>query len=80
MSRHRRDLLSLVSGLFFVLVGGLYLLGDAANVELDLRWIAPAVLIALGCVGLLGSLRRPVTRMDDAAGFGPTAPEPTTPG
>ena len=73
MSRHERDALSLMSGLLAVLAAGLYLLHDLTDVDVDARWIAPAVLLAVGTAGLLAALRpRPVP--DGAAGAGEPQP------
>ena len=54
----QRDAVSLVSGLLFVGIAGLFLIGDLTEVQLELRWIAPALLIASGLLGLLASVRR----------------------
>ena len=56
--RHARDVFSLVLGLLLVAVGVLFLVVDGTGAEPDLRWLAPAVLIAIGTTGLLASLRR----------------------
>ncbi len=77
MARHRRDLLSLLSGLCFLLVGGLYLLENAAGVGLDLHVLVPALLIGIGAVGLLGSLRRPTDIGSRGSDYGPAAERPT---
>ena len=57
MKRHSADLISLVAGAIFVLVGSSYLLTD----ELDFntggtQWLLPLALIGLGIAGLAGSL------------------------
>ena len=57
MSRHERDAVSLMAGLLLVLVGGLYLLTDLTTLDLDARWVAPLVLIAVGVAGLASSVR-----------------------
>ena len=56
--RHDRDAVALMGGLLTVLVAGLFLLVDLTGVELDARWVGPAVLIAVGVAGLLSTLRR----------------------
>lgn len=50
--------MALVAGLVFLAVSGAYLAGAATDVRLDPRWVVPAVLVALGVAGLLGSLSR----------------------
>ena len=55
--RHDRDAVSLVLGLLVVAAAALVLLEDVAGVDLDLRWAGPVVLIVVGALGLLGSVR-----------------------
>ncbi len=57
MSRHDRDAVSLMGGLLLVLIAGTFLVGDLTSVDVDGRWIAPAVLILVGLAGVLASLR-----------------------
>ena len=57
MWRHERDTLSLMAGLLLVLLGAVFLVDDLTGFEVDGRWAAPVVLIAVGAVGLLSSLR-----------------------
>ena len=57
MRRHELDVLSLVAGLVFVVVAVSHLVTQATDADLDGRWIAPLVLIALGVAGLVGALR-----------------------
>ena len=54
---HERDAVSLMSGLLLVLVAGLFLLHDLTAVDVDGRWVAPAVLLTVGAAGLLATLR-----------------------
>ncbi len=56
--RHDRDAVSLMGGVLTVLVAGLFLLVDTTDVGLDARWTGPLVLIVVGVVGLLSTLRR----------------------
>jgi hypothetical protein len=56
LARHAVDAVSLVLGLFLLAVGGLFLATDLSDV--DLRWTAPVVLIAIGLAGLVASVRR----------------------
>ena len=57
MSRHDRDAVSLMGGLLLVLVAGAFLLADLTSLEVDGRWVAPLVLIAVGAAGVLSTLR-----------------------
>ena len=57
MWRHERDAVSLMAGLLVFLVGALYLLADLTDLGLDDRWIGPVVLLTVGAVGLLSTLR-----------------------
>ena len=57
MWRHERDALSLMAGLLLVLVAGVFLVHDLTTLDVDGRWVAPVVLIAVGAAGLLASLR-----------------------
>jgi hypothetical protein len=58
MAKHSRDVVSLVMGLLFMAVAGLFLLTDLSDTQVDLRWVAPTVLIGVGILGLAASLRR----------------------
>lgn len=51
-SRHPADVLSLLPGMIFGLVAAIGLVATYTPMDLDLRWIGPAVLVALGLVGL----------------------------
>lgn len=55
MKRHDLDVLSLVSGAVFVVAAVLYI--ASIDASLDLRWIVPAALVAIGAAGLYGALR-----------------------
>ena len=57
MWRHERDAVSLMAGLLFVLGAAVFLLGDLTDLDVDGRWVAPLVLIVVGGVGLLSTLR-----------------------
>ena len=57
-TRHAADAFSLVSGLLFLALGGFYLVHDLAGPDIDLRWVGPAALIAIGLAGLAASVRR----------------------
>jgi hypothetical protein len=55
--RHEKDAVSLMAGLLVLLAGALYLLADLTPLDMDGRWIGPAVLLAVGAAGLLASMR-----------------------
>ena len=57
MSRHEVDGVSLMGGLLLVLIAGLFLLADLTTLDVDGRWVAPGVLVAVGAAGLVASLR-----------------------
>jgi hypothetical protein len=44
-------------GLLLVLLAGAFLVDDLTRLDVDGRWAAPLVLIAVGAVGLLSTLR-----------------------
>lgn len=58
LPRHRRDVISLMAGLLLVLTAGLFLVADTTELSVDGRWAGPIVLIGVGVVGLLATLRR----------------------
>lgn len=58
MRRHDLDVLSLLTGLLYIGIGVVVLLHGVIGLQLPLRWLAPALLIALGLAGLVGSRRR----------------------
>ena len=55
---HQADAFSLVMGLLFMALGGFYLVHDLTGPDVDLRWVGPAALIAIGVAGLAASVRR----------------------
>ena len=57
MWRHDRDTVSLMAGLLLVLLAVVFLVDDLTGLDVDGRWAAPVVLIAVGAVGLLSTLR-----------------------
>lgn len=67
MRRHDLDLLSLITGVVFLLVATSHLLGAVAGTDLDLAWLAPVVLVGLGVAGLAGALRAGRSRDDGEA-------------
>jgi hypothetical protein len=57
-NRHPRDAVSLILGLLLMAIAGVFLLTDATDVNLDARWVWPAVFIGIGMIGLAASVRR----------------------
>jgi cytochrome c-type biogenesis protein CcmH/NrfF len=57
MRTHPFDAVSFVFGALFVLVAGLAL-GGVTLTLLDLRWVAPAVLVVVGLVLVVSAARR----------------------
>ena len=55
--QHPPDAFSLVMGLLFLALGGFYLAHDLTGPDVDLRWVGPAALIAIGVAGLAASVR-----------------------
>lgn len=58
MSRHERDAVSLMGGLLLVLVAVGVLVDDLTSVDVDVAWVLPGLLVAIGLVGLLATTRR----------------------
>jgi hypothetical protein len=57
VKRHPADLISLIAGLIFVLIGLAYLFSENLDVNTGgTRWLLPVALIGLGIAGLAGSL------------------------
>ncbi len=56
MRPHENDYLSLAAGLVFTILGALLAISAATGWQIDGRWIAPTVLIALGAGGVAASL------------------------
>jgi hypothetical protein len=46
---------ALVAGGLFIVVGVLFLIGHLNNVDVNVRWLWPALLIGLGVAGLVRS-------------------------
>ena len=57
MTRHPIDWISLVAGLVFAVVAVSHLVGAATDSTVELGWLVPVALIALGVAGLAGTLR-----------------------
>jgi len=58
MKRHAPDWTSFIAGLTFCGIALAYLGGELTNRSLELRWVAPILLIGLGLAGLAGTLVR----------------------
>ena len=56
MNRHDLDLTSLVAGVIFVAVGGMFLVDLVVDIALDPRWLAPLLLIGIGLASLLSAV------------------------
>jgi hypothetical protein len=55
--RHEIDVFSLAAGLLFLGVAAVHMVAGATDTDLNLRWMAPLVLVLLGVVGMLGAMR-----------------------
>jgi hypothetical protein len=58
MKRHAPDWTSFVAGVMFCGIAIAYLGSELADRTLEIRWVAPIVLIGLGFAGLAGTLVR----------------------
>ena len=69
-ARHACDVASLMAGLLLAALAGLFFVSDLTDLSVAVRWVGPVLLIGVGAVGLLTTIRsRP--------GADPTAAEPT---
>ena len=69
-ARHARDVTSLMAGLLLAALAGLFFVSDLTDLSVAVRWVGPVLLIGVGAVGLLMTIRsRP--------GADPTAADPT---
>jgi hypothetical protein len=68
--RHDLDPMSLVAGLLFVCLGLAFLSEDVGALDLQVRWVWPALLIGLG-VALLASRRSTRATGEDVEGESP---------
>lgn len=55
--RHETDAVSLMAGALLVLTGGLFLLTDLTDLSVDGRWLWPGVLVTVGLIGLVSTMR-----------------------
>ncbi len=58
MDKHDPDLTSLLAGLLFLVVGGVFLAGDPGSLADQTRYLWPLVLIVLGLALLLSNRTR----------------------
>ena len=81
MRRHELDVASLLTGLVFVAIAVVYLVGQYTDAHISAGWVLPLGLIGLGVAGLTGSLRRglQMDRPRDEPGTGPLAQDPGGP-
>jgi len=56
MKTHEFDATSLISGIVFAVVAGVYLAGAATGTHVDVRWLLPLTLIGLGIAGVAGAV------------------------
>jgi hypothetical protein len=79
MRRHATDMVSLVFGIIFLIIAGWWLMTRYVQITIpNLGWVAAAALIAIGALGIVGSLRgdrsaKPVEPAPEAT----KEPEPT---
>lgn len=57
MKRHELDVVSLVSGVVFLLVSVGYLVEAGTEHDVDLGWLIPLALVLLGVAGLASAVR-----------------------
>lgn len=72
MRQHENDYLSLAAGLLFTVLGVLFAVSAATGWQIDGRWIAPTVLIALGGGGVAASLAASKRQQRDAEALATT--------
>lgn len=71
MKRHPVELLSLISGIVFLVFALAYIVGAAMNITLQTQLTLPLLLVGLGAAGIAAAVVAQ-RRLDDA----PTPPEP----
>jgi hypothetical protein len=79
MKRHDPDWTSFIAGLTFCVIALAYLGGEITHRSLELRWVAPILLIGLGLAGLAGTLvraRRNSARPDELLATPDPDPDP----
>lgn len=68
MKRHELDWFSLVAGAVFMVIAVTQLVDAATDASIDLGWLFPVGLVALGAAGLAGALRGGDRRVRQADG------------
>lgn len=58
MKRHPIDIVSVLAGLLFTALGIAFALGEADRIDIDVRFVPAAVLIAAGAAGIIASVTR----------------------
>ncbi len=58
MKRHPIDIVSVLAGLLFTALGVAFALGEADRIDIDVRFVPAAVLIAAGAAGIIASFTR----------------------
>jgi hypothetical protein len=56
MNRHPLDATSMICGVVFAVVAGVYLTGAATGGDVNSRWVLPLALIGLGVAGVVGAV------------------------
>ena len=59
MNHHRTDLVALIFGMSFAIVGGCFVISELTDSSFDAGWALAIGLIAIGVVALLVTLLRP---------------------
>lgn len=78
MKRHPIDIVSVLSGLLFTVLGIAFALGEANRIDVDVRFVPAAVLIAVGAAGIIASFRRArPTRAEATAASGAASGKPS---
>jgi hypothetical protein len=57
MKQHPTDLISLIAGLLFVVLGVMFALNQTGAITIDVTWIPAIVLVGLGLAGIASGLR-----------------------
>jgi hypothetical protein len=62
MKRHSTDWTSLIAGVTFCAIAIAYLSADLSHRSLEVRWMAPILLVGLGIAGTAGTVLRNVRK------------------